>query len=461
MRWRCKCSCGTERNVLGRDLRNGVSTNCGCKRNYHIIKDDLTDRVFGFLKVLGYTGENQMWKCLCTACNTETVVFRDSLVSGKTKSCGCMKEQLRKNTLLTRYGDTNTTRIINPREPWQIKAVETKEDFKEFLDKHGDIKTATDLAVVLNLTPAYMARVINNFGFEDIINHNSGVSDLEIQLRDFIETFGYKVVYNNRSILGGQELDIYIPEKKIAFEFNGNYWHSDFYKDEEYHQNKTLKCIDKGIQLIHIFEYEWCNNEIRIKLMEYIKSILSEPDRVYARNTIIKLIDNTNIERDFLNKYHLQGYVPSQVALGCYYNNELIGVMSFGKSRFSNDEIELLRLCWNNSYKVVGGAEKLLSWYIKEYKPNSIISYCDITKFSGGVYERLGFIEESVTKPNYVWVNVRTNFTVSRYQSQKQKLLDKGLGEYGNTESEIMYNIGYIRIYNSGNKKFRYGGLKQ
>ena len=195
--------------------------------------------------------------------------------------------------------------------------------------------------------------------------------------------------------------------------------------------------------------------------MSYIKDLLSESNKIYARNTTVKIINNVNIERDFINKYHLQGYIPSQIALGCYYNNELIGVMTFGKSRFSNDENELLRLCWNNSYTVIGGAEKLLKWYIEEYKPDSIISYCDITKFSGKVYERLGFIEESITKPNYVWVNIRTNFVVSRYQSQKQKLLDNGLGDYGNTESEIMYNIGYIRIYNSGNKKFRYGGLKR
>ena len=200
MRWRCRCTCGTERNVLGRDLRNGISTNCGCKRNYHIVKDDLTDRVFGFLKVLGYTGENQMWKCLCTACNTEVEVFRDSLISGKTKSCGCMKEQLRKDTLLNRYGDTNTTRINNPREQWQIDAIESRENLEVFLNEHRDVKTATDLAEILGITPAYMARVINKLGFEDRIIHNNGVSDLEIQLRTFIETFGYEVVYNNRSI---------------------------------------------------------------------------------------------------------------------------------------------------------------------------------------------------------------------------------------------------------------------
>lgn len=461
MRWRCQCSCNTIRDVLGKDLRNGISTHCGCKRDYHIIKDDITDKIFGYLQVLGYTGKDQMWRCKCLACNKETEVFRDSLVSGKTKSCGCMKEQLRKDTLLHKYGDTNTTRINNPREQWQIEAIESRENLEKFLNEHSDIKTATDLSYILNVTPAYMAQVINNFGFENIIQHNSGVSDLEIQVRDFIETFGYETVYNSRKILSGQEIDIYIPDKKLAIEFNGNYWHSDLYKNEMYHQQKTLSCIKQGIHLIHIFEYEWCNEELQLKIKNYISSLLADTKTVYARDTTIKIINNVGLERDFLNKYHIQGYIPSQVALGCYYNNELIGIMTFGKPRFSYEDVELLRLCWSNQYKVIGGSEKLLKHYIKDYKPESIISYCDITKFSGSIYNRMGFEEELVTKPNYVWVNIRTNFTVSRYQSQKQKLIDKGLGEYGDTENEIMYNIGYIKIYNSGNKKFKLGGLEQ
>lgn len=454
MRWKCRCSCGTIRNILGKDLRNGISTNCGCKRNNHIIKDDLTDKEFGYLKVLGYTGKNQIWRCLCKACNTETDVFRDSLVSGKTKSCGCMKEELRKNTLFEKYGDTNTTRINNPREQWQIEAIESKEKFEEFLKEYQDIKTATELAEVLNITPAYMAQVINKLGFEDIIKHNSGVSDIEIQIRNFIETFGYNIIYNDRKILNGRELDIYIPEKRLAIEFNGSYWHSELYKNELYHQKKTLQCSEKGIHLIHIFEYEWNNEDTQNKIKKYITGLLGNSSIIYAKNTTIKVINNVALEKEFLNNNHLQGYIPSQTALGCYYNDELIGIMSFGKPRFSSEDIELLRLCWDSSYSVVGGSEKLFRYYISNYKPKSIVSYCDLTKFSGHVYNRLGFKENNITKPNYVWVNTKTNFVVSRYQSQKQKLIDKGLGVYGNTENEIMYNIGYIKIYNSGNKKF-------
>ena len=32
--WNCVCTCGTVREVLGQNLRDGQSLNCGCERNY-------------------------------------------------------------------------------------------------------------------------------------------------------------------------------------------------------------------------------------------------------------------------------------------------------------------------------------------------------------------------------------------------------------------------------------------
>jgi hypothetical protein len=53
------------------------------------------------------------------------------------------------------------------------------------------------------------------------------------------------------------ELDIYLPEKNLAIEFDGLFWHNSNNKFKNYHLKKTLLCEKQGIQLIHIFEYEW------------------------------------------------------------------------------------------------------------------------------------------------------------------------------------------------------------
>ena len=459
MRWICRCSCEnhTIKNVLTRDLINGTSKSCGCDRNYHIIHKDISGQVFNNLKVIEYTGRDNMWRCECLACgNKNFITHRDSILTGKTKSCGCLKEALRKQTMYDRYGDTNTTRIINPREKWQIDATESKEKLSEIINSNPDI-TVTDLAKLLDITEPSLIKVLKKYELTSIIKEYNGVSYIEMSVRNFIESLGCEVVSNNRSILNGQELDIYIPELNIAIEFNGNYWHNSKFRDKKYHQNKTLACAKKGIRLIHIFEYEWRDDDTQEKLKAYLKGIIQRNlnQVIYARNTSIKLID-VDKTKEFLNKYHLQGYASSSINIGCFDNNtdELLGVMTFGKPRFEDaDGYEIIRLCWRSNTVVVGGAEKLFKTFVKKYNPIQVYTYSDISKFTGNIYLDLGFKVESLSEPSYVWVKSHSNTVLKRYQTMKHKLVEQGLDKFGSTEDEIMENLGYFKIYNSGNLK--------
>jgi len=82
--------------------------------------------------------------------------------------------------------------------------------------------------------------------------------------------------------------------------------------------------------------------------------------------------------------------------------------MTFGKPRYNRKyEYELLRYC--SSYTVIGGAEKLFSYFLNTYTPKSIISYCDLSKFTGRVYNRLGFIlKNNKIVPSKHWYNLVT-----------------------------------------------------
>lgn len=87
----------------------------------------------------------------------------------------------------------------------------------------------------------------------------------ETQLQSFIkENYNKEILLNNRDVIG-KELDIYLPELKLAFEFNGSYWHSEINKEKNYHLNKTELCEKLDIHLIHIYEYDWINNKKKIK----------------------------------------------------------------------------------------------------------------------------------------------------------------------------------------------------
>lgn len=455
MRWHCKCSCGKEKDVLTKYLKDGTSKSCGHDRNYHIVRDDITGRRFGSLVVLGYTGANNMWKCQCDCGNVKNI-HRDSLMTGKTKSCGCLKETMRVQTLFDKYGDTNTTRINNPREDWQIEILSNRDLLKQYIDQLGGKVTAADLAINLNVNDTSILKALKKHGLTDVVEHNKGVSDIELSILNWLNTFGLDIICNDRTILNGKEIDMYIPSRKLAIEFNGSYWHSSIFRDTKYHQNKTLDCARKGIHLIHIFEYEWRDALKQRKIKDYISSLLGKNNIIYARNTTLRYINDIEKIKEFLNDNHLQGYATSSINIGCFYRDEIVGLMTFGKSRFDeSNQYEIVRLCWKSGLTVIGGTEKIFYEFIKRYNPTSVITYCDISKFTGNVYTRLGFkpYDVVITKPNYVWVNMHNSKVLKRYQTMKSKLISNGLDKLGNTEDEIMESLGYIKVYDSGNLK--------
>ena len=289
----------------------------------------------------------------------------------------------------------------------------------------------------------------------------TGTSHYEIELKEFLSNYILKddIIMNTKSVLkGGYELDIYIPSKNMAIEFNGIYWHSENSggKDKNYHLRKTKECKELGINLIHIFESEWINK--RHVVEEIIKSKLGIFERrIYGRQTTVKEITSTD-KNMFLETYHIQGKDLSTVKLGLYYNTELVSVMTFSKSRYNrNIEWEISRFVNKSGDIILGGASKLFNHFIKTYNPQSIITYSDIRYFNGDVYDKLGFTFIEDTNPNYFYFLPKIDELTlrSRIQFQKHKLKDL-LKEYNDdmTEFENMTLNGYDRIWDCGNKKY-------
>lgn len=280
-------------------------------------------------------------------------------------------------------------------------------------------------------------------------------SFLEKELTKFVESLKIDVQVGNKIILEGKELDIYLPPKNLAIEFNGLYWHSELYKHEKYHLEKTLKCQDKGIELLHIFEDEWLYKK------EIVKSIIKNrlgliDEKIFARNCEIKEVSSIESE-EFLNNNHIQGKIRSKVKIGLYYGDHLVSLMTFSKGRIimggKNDEWELTRFCNIKNTIVIGGADKLMKYFLKNYKPKKIISYSDIRLFGGGLYKKLGFNLISTSKPNY-WYIIG-DMRVHRFNYRKSMLVKQGYDE-NKTEREIMLDRKIYRIYDCGNIRWEY-----
>ena len=442
----CKCSCGNTKEVFQGTLKNGMSKSCGCRGRYN------TNNKFGYWTVIGKSTSSDKVLCRCI-CGNEKEVYIQLLKNGKSMSCGCKSTEIAKQTLIDTYGEICTTKIYESRDTWQVKVLSSEEEFKKFLNKEFDYKPTTyELCNKLALQRAQMLCIIHKFNAENCVDLDSHTSGVEREIRNFVESaYNGNIIYNDRKILNGLELDIYIPEKKLAIEINGVYWHSEIYKDKNYHLNKTLKCRELGIKLIHVFDYEWDIKKELIKSV--INNSLGNNTRLYARD--LKAIEISTDESDrFLNKNHLQGKCTSDIRVALVDNNNEIKMLTtFGRPRFSNSyEYEMLRMCNRLGFNVVGGASKCLRYFTNKYKPRSIVSYADSAKFIGDTYNKLGFKFVSRTPIGYKWANGRE--VISRYKTQKQELINKGLGIESETEADIMHRLGYFRVYDCGNEKY-------
>lgn len=465
-KYKCKCMlCGKNYRTLNAyDLKNNIRECCdSCinKLKSERMREHLEGTRFGKLVVQEYLG-NSYYKCLCDCTNTEDVhVYR--LRTGEVTACKeCMKKEHKikyRNTIIERYGDISSQKIGNAREDWQRETLDSKEALSTYVDslekELGHRPTSNEVATRLSIS----IHILLTYTRAYKINLYTGpVSNGERQIREMLKGIE-GIRYNDRTVLHPKELDIYIPDKHLAFEFNGTYWHSYPLKNRDYHKDKTIICARQNVRLVHIFEYEWEDEVRRDKVKKFIEKLtgITSTKKIYARNT--EIIDNVSIEEciEFENKYHLQGSASSSIRIGLKYKDELVGLMTFGKPRFNSDcQYELIRLCYKDDISIVGGAEKMFKHFTRKYNPDSVLSYCDMPKFTGNVYNRLGFKVDKLTDPNYVWVDTIHNEVLPRYKTQKQKLIEMGIGSEEETEDEIMENLGFYKVYDCGNMRFKW-----
>jgi len=158
----------------------------------------------------------------------------------------------------------------------------------------------------------------------------SNISGKEVLLKKLISE-----IYDGKIIIGykieRKEIDIFLPDINIGFEFNGLRWHSELFKEKEYHINKTNLCKLHGIRLIHIFEDDF---DFKLDIVKsIISNVIGKSEIIPARKTTIKRINEKDIVKIFLNENHLQGFVNTNINYGLYYDGELVSLMTFSKLR--------------------------------------------------------------------------------------------------------------------------------
>jgi len=351
-------------------------------------------------------------------------------------------QEKRKETNFIRHNNKNYNNIIQTLKTIKVKnliSVSKKFDinaidydnkiFKVKCNKCNNIyETNYDLISKRSVYGNEQCTICNKIGVH--------YSNREKQLYDFItENYSGIIIGNSRKIINPFEIDIYLPELKIAYEFNGLYWHSETYRDKSYHKMKYDLCEEKGIQLIHVWEDDWNYKQEIVKSM-ILNKIGKTKNKVFARNTVVRNVSN-NETKNFLEKNHIQSSTNSSVRIGLYYNDELVSLMTFIKKN-QNGDFELNRFCNKLNMSIVGGASKLFKHFTKNYNFKDIISFSNNSYSNGNLYEQLKFKKDKELKEDYSYILNGKRF--HKFNFRKQEKERKTL----------------LKIYDSGKIKFIY-----
>lgn len=344
------------------------------------------------------------------------------------------------------------------------------EEFKAFrldvskfiVDHHLEGRSLKQLADIVGVDIATISSYVISQGAENLIRYTK--SNMEDEVYQFLLDIGVEDIRrNDRLQIFPNEIDLYSESHKIGIECNPTYthnsskpthWNSEFTVPKTYHQNKTELCNACGIYLIHLFGCDWNTKQNICKSM--IRNAFGKSThRYYARKLNLRNVSHSD-SVSFLNTNHIQGSVNSSVRLGLYQGNELISLMTFSKSRYSNANGWVLsRFCTKLNSNCVGGASKLFKHFVDKYSPSSIVSFSDMTMMTGTVYEILKFHIEEFLPPTYRWVNTKTDVPYNRENFQKSEILKKfddvtEADIFNHTEKELMEDHGYVQVYGSG-----------
>lgn len=249
----------------------------------------------------------------------------------------------------------------------------------------------------------YLQRVKNNIPLCTICNPIGDLKSIkEKELFQFIQSiYDGEIIQSWRS---GLEIDIYLPHLNLGFEFNGLYWHSDKFKDKSYHLNKTKHFEVLCIRIIHIWEDDW---NFRKSIIEsQVKNLIKKTqNRIFARKCEVYELSTVS---KFLNTNHIQGTDYSKVKLGLTFEGDLVSVMTFnkleGRKSMVEGEWNLSRFCNKMDHNVIGGASKLLNYFIKNWCVKRVISYADRDWSRGNLYDNLGFKKVNESLPDYKYL---------------------------------------------------------
>lgn len=368
------------------------------------------------------------------------------------------------------------------------KKKHTNESFIEkAMEIHGENKYGYSKIEYVNTHEKVIVTCPSHGDFEQKAGHHlngqgcpkcvGNQSKPETEIVELITSLGLKVVHGDRSVIKPLEIDILVPEAKLAIEFNGNYWHSDQQKPKSYHFDKTKAANEAGYRMIHVWEGDWDARKDQIKRIIINACGKTNEKPLNARDCKVEEIE-MKVVNEFLDEHHIQGRVhQGKIKLGMVHKTEgLVAVMTFGKGTNIRGNARLNAeaasdVPWNLTryaakHSVRGGASKLFKAAVTRYELTFVESYSMNDYFTGGMYEQLGFDRTTAYGADYRVFHPKTGIRF-KYHWQRRNIPnvlrdigredivfnpDKSIDP--RTEYEIEDLAGALRLWDSGKTKW-------
>lgn len=276
---------------------------------------------------------------------------------------------------------------------------------------------------------------------------NSYSSGPEHEMAEHLRSLGLNVQQTVRSLVPRTEFDIYLPDYKLAIEFNGLFWHSEAFKVRDYHRTKLEKARSVDVRLLQIWEDEWhANKDLVLRMIEHKIGVSRQP-RVYGRQT-------SRVEvlwpeaQEFLDSHHIQGAVRGSYYLGLRDKEGTLVALMVLRREANGEVLNILR--YATSATVIGGFTKLMSWAESTYRPRKLITFSDNCISDGELYGSTGFVAEAELAPDYRYLvrgerKHKFNYQLKRFRDDPNLQWVEGA-----TEVDLAILNKLHRIYDAG-----------
>lgn len=358
----------------------------------------------------------------------------------------------RESTSLQKYGTRNAGHLFAGKNKRQGRNNHITEQQWELLEnpewlryQHHDLqRSILSISKDIGVWDTTVASKLDFYGIE---KKRFFSSEGEKQLADFIKSV-YNGVLLQRDNSLGFEIDIFLPEKNLAIEYCGLYYHSEqMGKTKYYHHHKWLRCKQQGIQLLTIFEDEWLFSRqiVESSLLSKLGLLINS---IYARDTTI--VSNV-LTTNFIQNNHIQGSSKAKYHYALQYGSEIVAAMQV---QDTTNGLLISRYC--SSARVVGGFGKLFAHLRKLFPTKNIYTFADHRWSDGNLYIKHQPDEIVILDPDYCYAGPGCNNKRVHKFNFRHKHLRTRLKSYNPTLTEVQNcnNNGMWRIWDCGKTKY-------